>query len=143
MFTARHKQARDLAAELMQRFGLRDWRFRFNRRRRCAGLSVFPHLGQPGRIERSVYCVDLNDWPLIEVTVRHELVHALTGPDAGHGPVWRSHCGITGANATRTCRSATMPLGPWQFRSPMKHRGYRCSACGSDLTFRREAAAVP
>jgi predicted SprT family Zn-dependent metalloprotease len=135
--------ARALALGLMARFGLAEWQFAFNKRKRRMGQCVYPHLGQPGRIELSVYFVLLNDWSEIEDTIRHEISHALAGPKAGHGHTWRCMCHITGARP-QACSDMPMPKGRWRaqcpncgkefnrFRRPKHNVGWHCVACGPD-----------
>ena len=107
-----------LADRLMEEFGLPDWGFRFNGRRRQLGRCVGPHQGKPGRIELSVHYVDLNDMAHIEDTIRHEIAHALAGPGAKHGPRWVAACQLTGANPEVQSDSAQVPMGRWRATCP-------------------------
>jgi predicted SprT family Zn-dependent metalloprotease len=88
-----------------------------------------------------MHFVLLNDWPEIEDTIRHEISHALAGPEAGHGHVWRCMCHITGA-VPRSCSDKPMPKGRWRarcpncskefnrFRRPKHNVGWHCVKCG-------------
>src|SRR5436305_12159247 len=80
----RLRRARELARALMDAHGLADWEFRFNRRKRGAGLC----LHHRGTIELSLYFVRLNGPDKVRETLLHEIAHALVGPGHGHGPVW-------------------------------------------------------
>ena len=130
-----------MALQLMAEFGLSGWEFRFNRRVRLTGLCVYPHRGRPGRIELSTAYVELNDPADIENTIRHEIAHALAGPEAKHGPAWVRMGGVTGARPSRCC-TVRMPLGRWRaqcagcqiefsrFRKPKRMNGWFCRECG-------------
>lgn len=65
----------------------------------------------------------------VEDTVLHEVAHALAGPKAGHGPVWRAHARRIGARPNRCAR----PGAP---RIAGQYRG-TCLACGGFVTRHR------
>lgn len=143
METEKMLRARLHTEALLVLFGLdqQGWTFSWNRRRRNMGLCRYPHNGKPGRIELSVYLVERNDFGTIDDTIRHEIAHALVGHTAGHGPLWKEACRITGANPHRIGH-ADMPLGHWQAVCPTcqrdhrRHRrprvlhGWHCRKCG-------------
>lgn len=145
--TPKLARAKELALEKMTMWSLtqKGWVFRFNNRKRGMGLCVFPKIqqGREGRIELSRHLVERNDEAEVLDTILHEIAHALAGHKAGHGPVWRSWCGIVGANPQR-CGNADMPAGKWQATCPgcskvyHRHRkpkyvtGYYCRLCGKE-----------
>ena len=67
--------ARQLAIELMDAHGLRDWSFAFNRAKRTMGLCRH----HQRRIELSVYFVLSNDAASVRDCILHEIAHALAG----------------------------------------------------------------
>src|SRR6516162_3752943 len=115
---ARCEWARALALQLMTQFGLADWDFAFNRRKRRLGQCVFPTKDRPGRIELSVHWVELAPPEDLEDTIRHEIAHALAGPLAMHGPVWIAMCKVTGARPNRCNHHKLMPKGAWRAKCP-------------------------
>ncbi len=82
--------------------------------------------------------------------MRHEIAHAIAGPDAGHGPVWKAVAVRLGATP-RACESSphvVVQPGDWQatcpgcertvhlYRQPRSLNGYRCRCeARSSLTF--------
>ena len=76
-------------------------------------------------------------------TLLHEIAHALAGPGAGHGPVWKAICIKIGAKPHRCYgEQVNMPQGRYQAtcggcqRVHHKHRRprgkYFCKACGRE-----------
>lgn len=89
-----HYQAAQLAKQKMAEHGLQDWKFAMNGRlkntlgRCCYSIRT---------IELGKDYVAANDLPQVLDTILHEIAHALAGPNAGHGPVWKSVCLKIGA----------------------------------------------
>jgi predicted SprT family Zn-dependent metalloprotease len=139
MCPQRFHDARKLAVELLAAHGLRDWKFRFNRRKRSMGMCFY----EPRAIELSVYFVERNEGEEIRDTILHEIAHALVGPGHGHDLVWKRKCIEIGARPKR-CGEADMPEGKWQahcgacgiryhrYRRPKRMRGWFCRDCGPD-----------
>ncbi len=131
----------DLARQLMAQYGLNDWIFGFNRRKRDMGICYAPHRGRPGRIQLSIYYVHKNSEADIRDTILHEIAHALVGQPHGHDDVWKAKCIEIGANPTR-CGKAEMPVGNWRaicpgcqvkfhrHRRPKRLTGSYCRNCG-------------
>ncbi len=121
----------------MDRHGLADWSFAFNRHKTHLGLCRY----DDRRIELSIHYVLANDEPSVRDTVLHEIAHALAGPAAGHGRLWKRWCERLGATP-RSCGEATMPLGRWRgvcpscgyvysrHRRPAARAVYSCRDCG-------------
>lgn len=132
--------ARDMALELLQKHGLTDWRFRFNRRKCELGLCRYG----PRFIELSIHFVARNGPEAVRETLLHEIAHALVGPEHGHDAAWRSKCREIGARPERVCHDAAMPPGRWQarcggcgrthhrHRRPKHLRGWHCRHCGRE-----------
>ena len=102
-----------LARELLDRHGLGDWTFGFNRRKRACGLCWHG----PRRVELSEAFVRANDDAAVRDVLLHEIAHALAGHAAGHGPVWKQFARAVGANPSATVHSVTPP-GRWQANCP-------------------------
>ena len=106
-----------------------------------AGKCLWLPVG--GRIELSAHFVERNPVEVVEDTIRHEIAHALAGPDANHGPDWQKMAVLVGAKPERcyTQGDIQMPMGRWRatcpgcgtthhrFRKPIA-RPYHCIACG-------------
>jgi predicted SprT family Zn-dependent metalloprotease len=140
-------EAVQLALQLMQRWGLHDWCFKINRRRRSLGMCFFGSR----RIELSIIYIRNNSVEHIRQTLLHEIAHALT-PNHGHDKVWLEVVEQIGGRAKVKCSDAQMPLGHWRAECPTccktfsRHRKprtddiFHCTACGEDrglLTFER------
>jgi predicted SprT family Zn-dependent metalloprotease len=146
LFTA----VRRLARDLLDRHGLSDWTFAFNRRLRCLGVCHY----RTRTIELSRHFVRLNDGAEIRETLLHEIAHALVGPGHGHDAVWKRKCLEVGCRPER-CGHAAMPEGRWKadcpgcgerfhrHRRPRRLRGWFCVECGpadGKLVWRDRAA---
>jgi predicted SprT family Zn-dependent metalloprotease len=137
------------ASLLMARHGLANWLFRFNNRRRVAGVCFFPTAHTHGRIELSSHFCDLNTLQEVRSTVLHEIAHALAFLETGHkghGPPWKAVCDRIGAKPERCYKKGElkMPLGNWRascpgcgathhlHRRPKRLTGWYCKACGRE-----------
>ncbi len=130
-----------LARRLLASYGLTDWTFVFNRRKREMGLCVY----DSRTIALSVHFVALNDELAVQDTLLHEIAHALVGPGHGHDAIWKQKCLEVGAKPERLGEDANMPIGVWQARcqncGTLHHRhrrpkhmiGWWCRHCGRKL----------
>ncbi len=131
--------AAGMAREAMAQFGLGDWAFGWNRRKRSLGLCRY----RERRLELSIHFVYANDEAQVRETIRHEIAHALAGERAGHGPLWKSICQRVGCQAVRCDQGeAVMPKGRWvarcvtcgkeywRHRRPARRAKYWCRGCG-------------
>lgn len=89
----------ELANKYRQMYGLRNWTMAINNRLRTTA----------GRCSRGQQRIELSghvmrEWPTDEVidTILHEIAHALTPKDRGHGEEWRAKCVEIGAKPDRT-----------------------------------------
>jgi hypothetical protein len=100
-----------LANEAMAKHGLTDkgWRFRLNTNRSRLGVCKFAKTRGRGmfrtvvpvkRIEISIHCIAMG-FDTFNDTLLHEIAHALAGPEAKHGPVWRAIAREIGCTAQR------------------------------------------
>jgi predicted SprT family Zn-dependent metalloprotease len=134
-----HREAADLAAELLARWGLEDWRFEFDHAVRRFGHCRF----DARTISLSRHLVALNERAAVEDTILHEIAHALAGPRHGHDAVWRRTALRVGARPDRTFgNEVASPPARWVGTCPgcggrlERHRLLRrtrqlaCAACG-------------
>ncbi|SIT87413.1 SprT-like domain-containing protein [Microbacterium sp. RU33B] len=110
-------------AEALIRLHLDEsWTFAFDNAKRRAGLCDFT----AKRISVSRYLAARYDDDDNHQTLLHEVAHALAGPDAAHGPRWKSiarEIGYTGG-VTHHGETAT-ELAPWIGHCPAGHTAYR------------------
>jgi hypothetical protein len=146
-------EAKTLANQLIQQFGLVGWTFKINSRAKTRlGCCKYFRTGTGGIIELSAWC--LNGGVVegkAEDTIRHEIAHAIAGPGSGHGPKWRQACRLTGANPQvcasaevinnapkpkykLICTSCHKVLAERHRRSDFSQHRTRC--CKADLAFR-------
>jgi hypothetical protein len=97
-----HREAADLAAELLARWGLEDWRFEFDHAVRRFGHCRF----DARTISLSRHLVALNERPPVEDTILHEIAHARIGPSGTRSPA-RRPAGWAPAPAAAAGSSAT------------------------------------
>ena len=135
------EHAATLARELMTHFGIGDWTFHWNRRKRSLGLCKY----RAKRIELSTHFVAANPEAPVRETILHEIAHALAGEKAGHGPKWKAMCVKVGCKPERCDQGeAIMPRGRWtarcnacgkeywRHRRPAKRARYWCKSCGPE-----------
>lgn len=82
------------AKELMFKHGLKDWRFRFNDRKRSLGICKYPY--KVIELSRQ-FVINADEASVLDV-ILHEIAHALVGWDAAHGLVWQNKAREIGAN---------------------------------------------
>lgn len=106
--------AAQMARTLLDQHGLTEWRVEFDRAKR--------RLGQCRYSTRTIglgrdYVLH-NDENLVRDTILHEIAHALVGPGAGHGLVWKNKCREIGARpvARKDWQEVNSPPGAWEGR---------------------------
>lgn len=140
------KQLEAVAKEEMAKHGLQDWAFGLAKTKRRLGVCKY----RTKRIEIAGYYALNNSEESVLDTLRHEIAHALAGPKAGHGLVWKEIAVRIGA-APRACDSSpdtVVQTGDWQatcpgckrtfhrYKRPKNLSGYRCKCVAqSPLTF--------
>jgi predicted SprT family Zn-dependent metalloprotease len=136
----------ELAKAEMTRHGLTGWTFALADTRRRLGVCKY----RPKRIEISEFYAANNPVEKVRDTLLHEIAHALAGPAARHGPVWKAVAARIGATP-RACDSSPNTVvrpGDWQstcpgcnrthhrYRRPRSLSGYRCRCpAGTPLVF--------
>ncbi|WP_422930007.1 SprT-like domain-containing protein [Singulisphaera sp. PoT] len=140
------KELVDIAGSEIKSHGLRGWTFALANTKRRLGVCKY----QSKRIEISEFHASNNPASVVLDTLRHEIAHAIAGPAARHGPVWKAVALRLGAKP-RACdnsRETVLSPGQWQatcptchhtfhrYRRPTSLNGYRCRCKGrSPLVF--------
>ena len=89
-------QTLKLGRELLNEFGLDDWKFDLSNEKVTLGRCDH----SKKLITFSTYYLH-EDMSEIEETIRHEIAHALVGPLHGHDWIWRQKCLEVGAKPER------------------------------------------
>ena len=98
------------------------WTFDFDRAKRRAGLCNFTDR----RITVSRYLAEKYELEEVRQILLHEVAHALVGPDAGHGPTWRSTAASIGYTGGRTHDGEIAhEQAPWIGLCPAGHEFFR------------------
>ncbi len=94
--------AERLAYKVMSEHGLIDegWTFKWSRAVRIFGLCQY----NTKVIKLSRPLTEVNDEAQVMDTLLHETAHALAGPEAGHGPLWKETARAVGASPEATAR---------------------------------------
>lgn len=129
--------ARTLARDLLDQFGLNDWRFSFMSRRATKRFGDSNHARKLIRL--SPVLTEMNHMGEVEDTLRHEIAHALCDPSDGHNARFYGMCLKVGARPERCC-------GPAVKRPPVKPKAInyrrRCIGCDSVWYYRGHLSAV-
>ena len=134
-----------MTRDLMDHHGLQHWEIRIGSAKRIAGMC------DPRKRRITMSFEIAKDWPIDQVrdTILHEIAHALTPKDRGHGKEWKAKCVEIGANPERCYDTATLPTpkGAW-IRScecgDKERRAHRRKSrshfidCGHRVLYRRE-----
>ncbi len=107
--------AERMARYHMQVHGLHGWAFRFDKATRRFGCCDFTHR----TISLSRRIVLLNEPDRVRLTVLHEVAHALAGPGAGHGKMWREIVLRLGGDPQR-CYGAEVALPDRPAKNPRR-----------------------
>ena len=150
-------QVKELAKELFSQHGLdKDgWKLDFDnaiRRNGCCSYST-------KTISLSRHYIKLNTPELVKDTLLHEIAHALTPNDRGHGRSWKLKCAEIGAMPVAVKRQMGIKQveGKWKatcpgcnevrsrHRKPQKGARYSCPNCSGkwfnwrfELIFKKE-----
>ena len=128
-----------LAEQLMDLYGLEGWAFEFDNARRRSGACHFGRRTISMALEFARVAPD-NE---IDDTIRHEIAHALVGPDQGHGPVWQAKAREIGCSAKR-CHEVefSQPLyivrcrnGCFTQTANRRRRKVVCRTCGGSVDY--------
>jgi predicted SprT family Zn-dependent metalloprotease len=132
-----HKRAADYVKQLLVKYDLLNYSFKYNRQKRTLGYCYYPGCCRAGRIELSYYLVLYNDWKHVRETILHEIAHALAHKrygEAGHGQRWKEVCVELGIAPERCCSSASVYMP-----KPVTHTLYEaiCPTCSKRYTRKR------
>ncbi|MFN9718608.1 MAG: SprT-like domain-containing protein [Planctomycetota bacterium] len=134
------------AHDELQRHGLKGWTFGWATTRRRLGACNY----RLRRIEISKFYASHNSREKVIDTLLHEIAHALAGPRAKHGPIWKKIAAQLGAQPAACEKDPDTVLQPgnWRatcdgcghvferYRRPNVVSGYRCRCrTGSVLRF--------
>jgi predicted SprT family Zn-dependent metalloprotease len=130
------KELEFIASREIVKHGLDGWTFRLADTKRRLGVCNY----RSRQIEIAEYYA-LNSSPETVIdTLLHEIAHAIAGPAAAHGPVWKATAARLGATP-RACdnsHEAIVQPGDWQatcptckrtihrYKRPKSLSGYRC-----------------
>jgi predicted SprT family Zn-dependent metalloprotease len=112
------KRAHMIAQDLMKYFGVADWSLQFDRAKVRFGVCKF----KLKAIGLSAPLVKLNDEAKMIDTILHEIAHAIAGPAAHHGRVWRLTALSIGATPDRCYRQKDIV-------APVKKFIGQCPSC--------------
>ncbi len=127
------------ADRLLQKHGLKDWRFTFDNASKRAGSCVY----ESQLITLSLpFCLEA-DQADISDTILHEIAHALVGPEHGHDLTWQLKARQIGCSAERThCVDFSAPkfiisckkCGTYGVRNK-RGRNRVCRDCRTPITY--------
>ena len=136
----RTRRSADLArraAVLMERHGLRGWRFRWDMAQTRGGACNF----RDRAIQLSVgFAASASDAE-VEDTILHEIAHAIAGPGHGHDAVWQAAARSIGCSG-RVTHHLEFSDASWEGRCPngcararriRRRRNVVCRICGGAI----------
>ena len=115
-----------LAQQLLTEHGLSDWRFHWDKAKRRLGCCKYG----PKIITLSLPNAQLNEKAVSIETLKHEIAHALTPDDGGHGVAWKRMARQLGCSAER-CANQSVNVVKGEYRA-------RCQACGQEFHLHRQ-----
>lgn len=115
--------AQTLARSLMDQHGLSHVPFKFDNGKRRIGVTKFMTNRVTGTsavflISLSSYWTEAMSEDEVTDTILHEIAHALVGPSAGHGPVWKQAARRVGAKANRCATPSAEALSKMAETAP-------------------------
>lgn len=113
--------AAQLARELMDHHGLHQWRFRFDRAKRRAGMVVY----SKQELSLSRVLVPLYTPEQVRGVILHEIAHALVGPGHAHDALWRRTCIAIGGDGLASLHDTPKPEPTWRGVCPQGHEAGR------------------
>jgi len=125
-------KAESLALRLMRKHGLNDWKLEWRRNWNCTFGAC--HSGR-----RTIYLSEpltrLNSVAEVRDTILHDIAHAVTPFDRGHGKKWKQIAALIGAKPERCYGSEVI--------QPQENWLGRCPSCDyRTVSYRRNTRAV-
>lgn len=117
----------ELGRELMDQWDLDEWYLEWSDARSYAGQCS--HKREVIKLSKPWMKANLGDEALIRDIILHEIAHALAGPRAGHGPVWKRWARTVGATPLYRTTHGNQPQYPYQAYCT----NTRCKAYGESL----------
>lgn len=117
------EKAKDMAHDLMHQHGLEHWYFKFDGAKKRFGVCNY----RTKTISLSRILTEMNDVKHVKDTILHEIAHALVGPIAGHGPVWKMKAKEIGASPTRCAHD--------DVKVPEAKYIMECKTCKKQISF--------
>jgi len=133
------QQFSEMVRQEMERHRLFDmgWDYDYDRAKRRLGCCKYG----PKLLTFSLPFIDINPLDVMVNTIRHEIAHALSGPTAGHGIIWKRKAIEIGARPERCASDPNIksPVGPYVFlcncgptyfhRNDRLNRKCKCRVC--------------
>ncbi len=113
------KELEELASNQLAKHGLNGWTFGWGTTRRRLGVCKY----RIKRIEISKFYAANNSREKVIDTLMHEIAHALAGPKAKHGPIWKAIAARLGARPEACDRDHDTVIQPGNWRAT-------CDGCG-------------
>ena len=125
--------AEHLAWTLMREWEvLPEYSFEFDRGKRRFGACHY----RIKTITLSAPLTAINDEARVRDVILHEIAHALAGPGAGHGPLWRKIARSVGANPDRCYDSTEVNMPEGKYKAV-------CPSCGyTTFAYRRRKKRI-
>ncbi len=116
------KELKAIANQEMQKHGLSSWTFGLAPTKRRLGVCKY----RTKQIEVAEYFALNNSTETVLDTLLHEIAHALAGPAARHGPIWKAIAVRLGASprACNNSRETVVTPGNWQALCPTCKKTY-------------------
>lgn len=106
------------ARALMNHHGLGHVPFEFDRGRRRIGCTHYRYDGNLEKITLSKHYAELLEEDEIVDTILHEIAHALSPFNEGHGRIWQQNARMIGADPVRCKAPSARPEGAWKSYCP-------------------------
>ena len=90
----------------MNKHGLNDWQVRLNQNAESRFLGLCSYRDKS--IILSSHHIDIHPTPDVINTIRHEIAHALVGPNQGHNDVWATKAREIGCDNTLPCSNLSL-----------------------------------
>ena len=147
------KELEAIASREMAKHGLHGWTFAFADTKRRLGVCKY----RTKRIEIAEYYALNSPRESVLDTLLHEIAHAIAGPTAHHGPVWKAIAVRLGATPRACDNSDTIVMNPgdWQatcstckkifhrYKRPKCLSGYRCRCAARPPPLFSSSWAIP